>query len=283
MLAPRKDTITARKRTLIHQVQLTVSKISKELLKLSILSRLRSLSMLGIPDGGGPCPAVVSPIPRACRPGRPAMPTAIAHAKPSSLFRHILTGHACTYVLCRLYQGTHCMQCNSAMFVSLQLESATASAHTLNWIVTSLSRSVCTAKQVPIPFCSLLDRCMPGGRSLTGLEWEQTRPEGRRAELTSCRWCVAGHQRLLQFCCALLRAPPEPPCEVHPRLFPLHCTPTLLKWDTCTGCVRPHYPSGIHDRLCTTTLQKCKVMQTSAKGSSCNNKCMRCDRMCNEV
>ncbi len=68
MLAPTKDTITANKRTLTHQVQLTLSKISKELLKLSILSRLRSLSMLGIPDGGGPHAAVVSPIPRACGP-----------------------------------------------------------------------------------------------------------------------------------------------------------------------------------------------------------------------
>ena len=86
----------------------------------------------------------------------------------------------------------------------------------------SLSRSVCTAKQVP-------------------------RPENWHVELTSClRRSVAGHQRLLQFCCALLRALPEPPCEVHPRLFPLHCTSTLLKWDTCTGCAQPHYPSGIH-------------------------------------
>lgn len=86
MLAPTKDTITAQKRSLTHQVQLTLSKISEELLKLSVLSRLRSLSMLGIPDGGGHPPAVVSPIPRACSPGCPAMPTAIVYAIASSLF-----------------------------------------------------------------------------------------------------------------------------------------------------------------------------------------------------
>ncbi len=123
------------------------------------------------------------------------------------------------------------------MIISLQLKATTASAHTLIWVVTSLSRSVCTAKQVPRPFCSLLDKCMPNGRHFEGLQWEQTRPESRHVELTSCRRSVAGHQRLLQFCCALLRAPPEPPCEVHPRLYPLHCTSTLPKWDTCTGCV----------------------------------------------
>ncbi len=86
MLAPTKDTITAQKRSLTHQVQLTLSKISEELLKLSVLSRLRSLSMLGIPDGGGHPPAVVSPIPRACSPGCPAMPTAIVYAIACSLF-----------------------------------------------------------------------------------------------------------------------------------------------------------------------------------------------------
>ncbi len=87
MLAPTESTITAKKRTLTYQVQVTLSKISKELLKLSILSCLRSLSMLGIPDGGGSPSAVVSPIPRACSPGCPAMPTAIVYAIASSLVR----------------------------------------------------------------------------------------------------------------------------------------------------------------------------------------------------
>ena len=141
MLAPTKDTITANKRTLTHQVQLTLSKISKELLKLSILSRLRSLSMLGIPDGRGLTPhaAVVSPIPRACGPGCPAMPTATVYAIASSLFRQSLTGHACTYVLRRLYQGIRRTQCKTDIVVSLQLKAVRASAHMLGLVMKSPS------------------------------------------------------------------------------------------------------------------------------------------------
>jgi hypothetical protein len=98
----------------------------------------------------------------------------------------------------------------------------------------------------PSRFLLFLDKCMPDGRHFEGLEWEQKRPESWHVELTSCRRSAAVHQHLLQFCCAWLREPPEPPCEVHPRLFPLHCTSTLSQWDASSGCAHPHYPSGVH-------------------------------------
>ena len=134
-----------------------------------------------------------------------------------------MRAHICYVGYIRAY--TEC-SLKTDMIVSLQLGPVRAPAHMLDLVVKSLSdslsRSVCTAKQVP-------------------------RPESWHVALTFClRQSVAGHQGLLQSCCAWLRGPPEPPCEVHPRLFPLHCTSTLIKWDTCAGCAHPHYPSGIH-------------------------------------